>query len=73
MIGASVHPGDPPRTSIDSNGHALIDPEHDEGNIIIDHDAMRSQGLGQKSWPLGNSEVTMLFVKCQPLCAGQRW
>lgn len=62
MMGASVHPGEPPRTSIYSNGHVLIDPEHDEGNIIIDNDAMRFQGLGQKSWPLGNSDVTVLFV-----------
>lgn len=39
MIAARVPPGDGSRTVTDSNERVLIDPEHDEGNIHIDHEA----------------------------------
>jgi hypothetical protein len=66
MIGASVRLEDDSRTVNDSNERVLIDPERDEGNIHIDHDAFGVPG----SWHQRRDNAIRLNGKCQPLCVG---
>lgn len=66
MIGASVRLGDDSIPVNDPNERVLIDPERDEGNIHIDHDAFSVPG----SWHQRRDNVIRLNGEYQPLCVG---
>jgi hypothetical protein len=75
MIGASVPSGDDLRTVIIPNERVLNDPEPDEGNIHIEHDAFRVPGsrpevVANRHQRRDEYVSTVSTSRCMPIDAG---